>query len=445
MVGGRSEEALANLPAARAAASSSGDGNAAFMLDVAEGGLEVVAGRFARALELTEAAARSGSATHDYARERLTQEWRCEILMMLDRVEDSLELTTEGLAAAQRDLQGWALHIFETWRGRQLWQLGRLHDAAAILEGQLSPEQEHRQESILDVAGVKALGRVALHLGDGRLQQRTAGLARTMLEQGPPSFRRQAAWLLALQRMAAGDAPGARAWLCTFGEAERKSILPLFPPDVTDEPHLVRIAIAAEDHALAASAVATAERRAELNPGVRTIAATAAHARGLLSDDEQELGRAAELFDNGPRPLALASAFEDLGAARIKRGAGEDGIEGLGRALTLYGNAGAAWDAARVRSRLRAQGVRRRLVSAPERPETGWAAMTDSELAVARLVARGLTNREVAEQLYVSPHTVNSHLRQVFAKLDVKSRVELTRVASEHDHRPPNVGASPPT
>jgi DNA-binding CsgD family transcriptional regulator len=50
-------------------------------------------------------------------------------------------------------------------------------------------------------------------------------------------------------------------------------------------------------------------------------------------------------------------------------------------------------------------------------------------------VARGLTNREVAEHLYVSPHTVSSHLRRVFAKLDINSRVELTRLAGDHDKR----------
>ena len=57
--------------------------------------------------------------------------------------------------------------------------------------------------------------------------------------------------------------------------------------------------------------------------------------------------------------------------------------------------------------------------------------MTKSELAVAQLVADGLTNREVAEQLFMSPHTVNTHLRQVFAKLDVNSRVDLTRLVTE--------------
>jgi DNA-binding CsgD family transcriptional regulator len=431
MVGGRSEEARASLEEARTAASSSGDANATFMLDLAEGGLEAVAGRFERALELTEAAARAGSATHDYARERLAQEWRCELMMVLDRIEESIELTDDGIAAAQRDRQGWALHIFETWRGRQLLQLGRVPDAAAILEGQFSPEEENRHESILDVAGVVALGRVALHLGDARLQRMTAAVARGLVERGPPSFRRQAVWLLALQAMAAGDALAARKWLCAFGEDERKSILPLFPVEITDDALLVRIAIAANDRELATSAVAAAERRSQLNPDARTIAAIAAHARGILTGDSQLLARAAGLLDDGLRPLALASALEDLGAERVQSGSAEEGIEALWRALTIYAKSGAGWDAGRVRSRLRAQGVRRRLVT-PEREETGWAAMTDSELTVARLVAQGLTNREVAEQLFVSPHTVSSHLRRVFAKLDINSRVELTRLASDN-------------
>jgi MYXO-CTERM domain-containing protein len=62
---------------------------------------------------------------------------------------------------------------------------------------------------------------------------------------------------------------------------------------------------------------------------------------------------------------------------------------------------GATWDARRVRGRLRAQGVRRRLV-ATERPDKGWAALTESELTVVRLVAEGLTNRDAAERLFVS-------------------------------------------
>jgi DNA-binding CsgD family transcriptional regulator len=61
----------------------------------------------------------------------------------------------------------------------------------------------------------------------------------------------------------------------------------------------------------------------------------------------------------------------------------------------------------------------------------GWAALTDSELAVVRLVAEGLTNREVAERLHVSPPTVSGHLRHAFEKLGVNSRVKLSRLVAE--------------
>jgi len=145
-----------------------------------------------------------------------------------------------------------------------------------------------------------------------------------------------------------------------------------------------------------------------------------------------DLERAVELFQHGPRPFAVASALEDLGAALARTDPGA-GVDVLGRALTVYTEIGATWDARRVRSRLRELGVRRRIVG-QEPPTSSWAAMTPAELAVARLVAEGLTNREVADRLYVSPHTVNSHLRHIFAKVDISSRVELARLVAEHEH-----------
>jgi DNA-binding CsgD family transcriptional regulator len=56
----------------------------------------------------------------------------------------------------------------------------------------------------------------------------------------------------------------------------------------------------------------------------------------------------------------------------------------------------------------------------------------DSELAVVRLVASGLTSREVVERLFISPHTASGHLRHAFEKPGINSRVALTRIAAEH-------------
>ena len=432
LVGGRTDEAKAIRAQTAAAVQASGDANSAFAFALAETITAYADGRYDEALALTERAARAGAGSTDWARERLAQEWRCETRTVLDQVDDSLRLAADNIAAAQHDHNGWGIRIFEIWRGRQLHQLGRLADAGAILEGQFSPETGDRFLGALDAAGIVALGRVALHQGNARLQQRTTALARGLLEDATPNFRRQAAWLLALQAMGTGDYGAAHGWLCALGEDQRTAILPLFPIDVTDEIPLVRIALAVGDDELAEVASGQAERRAQRNSHVTTIVATAAHVRGLLTSNIDELERAAELFATGPRPMMHAYAREDLGVARARAGAVEAAIEAFDRALVVYAEAGATWDAGRVRSRLRDHGVRRRLV-ARERPETGWAALTDSELAVARLVAQGLTNREVAEQLFVSPHTVSSHLRSVFAKLEINTRLALARIAAEHD------------
>jgi DNA-binding CsgD family transcriptional regulator len=66
------------------------------------------------------------------------------------------------------------------------------------------------------------------------------------------------------------------------------------------------------------------------------------------------------------------------------------------------------------------------------RPKLGWASLRSSELGIAELVAEGLTNREVAARIFLSPHTVDFHLRQIFRKLSISSRIDLTRLVVEH-------------
>jgi DNA-binding CsgD family transcriptional regulator len=61
----------------------------------------------------------------------------------------------------------------------------------------------------------------------------------------------------------------------------------------------------------------------------------------------------------------------------------------------------------------------------------GWDSLTDTERSVAELIAEGATNRQAAERLLVSPYTVDSHLRSIFRKLDLNSRVDLARLVLE--------------
>jgi DNA-binding CsgD family transcriptional regulator len=71
--------------------------------------------------------------------------------------------------------------------------------------------------------------------------------------------------------------------------------------------------------------------------------------------------------------------------------------------------------------------VERRIVTHP-RAKAGLDSLTDSELTVVSLIAQGATNRAVATELHLSPHTVKTHLHNAFAKLGITSRAQLARL-----------------
>jgi predicted ATPase/class 3 adenylate cyclase/DNA-binding CsgD family transcriptional regulator len=67
-----------------------------------------------------------------------------------------------------------------------------------------------------------------------------------------------------------------------------------------------------------------------------------------------------------------------------------------------------------------------------KRPSSGWESLTPTELDVVRLVAEGIPNKDIATRLFVSPRTVQSHLRHVYNKLGLTSRVQLAQEAARH-------------
>ena len=192
---------------------------------------------------------------------------------------------------------------------------------------------------------------------------------------------------------------------------------------------LARIALAAGDRELADRAARTAQALADAHPGFPALAAAAAHSRGLARRDPVRLAEAAAQH---PDPWARASAAEDLGVLHGRGGDRDQAIGRLKDALAGYRQVGADRDQARIRRRLRQLGIRRRHWSTPAaRPVTGWDSLTDTEQAVAGLVAQGLNNNQAAARMYISTHTVAHHLRQAFRKLSIASRYELTRIVIE--------------
>lgn len=201
----------------------------------------------------------------------------------------------------------------------------------------------------------------------------------------------------------------------------------LFVEEAAAAAWFVRLALAADDMPLASTVVTAAERFAAANPGRPTLAVAALHARGLLERDSEALRQAAREHVS---PCAGALAEEDLGillsAQEEKNGA--LGAAALRSALQRFVQIGSQGDIERIRAFMEEHGTPVTSTPRQGRPATaGWEALTETERSIAHLVSDGLTNRQVARRVSLSPHTVNYHLRAIFRKLGIGSRVEVAR------------------
>ena len=230
--------------------------------------------------------------------------------------------------------------------------------------------------------------------------------------------------MLALAAWQRDDVHDAMRWLGDITLFE-----PPIWPQVLDRVILsARVASAAGDAGLRARVLQATELLEREQPAIPLFTGVAGYARGILERDAQALTAAADVLQSSSRPLLYAAAAEDAGAELAHAGHPDEALDQLNAAFDTYLHHEALADARRVGRELRRLGVERRIVS-QSRAKAGWDSLTDSELTVVNLIARGATNRSVAQQLHVSPHTVRAHLRNAFAKLGVSSRVELSQLA----------------
>lgn len=190
---------------------------------------------------------------------------------------------------------------------------------------------------------------------------------------------------------------------------------------------LVRGALADGDRLKAGELADATRRLAGATPEDPDMAAAAGHARGLIEEDPAALERAAGRY---AAALSRANALEDAGNAWAARGDQRKAIVLLAQAHDLYDELGHSQSTARVRAGLRELGVRLRHWTQADRPASGWGSLTETERRIADLVAEGLSNRQVAARMFLSTHTVAFHLRHVFWKLGLTSRVQLARLAA---------------
>ncbi len=190
-------------------------------------------------------------------------------------------------------------------------------------------------------------------------------------------------------------------------------------------PDLVRLALALGHRDVAGEVASTVAVGAALAPEVLTVRALALRCQGLVDGEVEPMVEAVALARRTPLLIEHAGACEDAAGLLARDGRPQEATALLIEALGRYQQAGAdAW-AGRVRAQLRTLGVHPGPRGPRPRPANGWESLTATERTVSLLVAEGLTNGAVAKRLYISPHTVNTHLRHVFAKLGVSNRVAL--------------------
>ncbi|MCR1781834.1 AAA family ATPase [Nocardioides carbamazepini] len=169
---------------------------------------------------------------------------------------------------------------------------------------------------------------------------------------------------------------------------------------------------------------------AELH-GTPRVVGIARRVAGLLTGGaagERLLRESVDLLTGSPARLELAHSLAELGAAVRRSNRRREALDLLARAGNLADACGARALAARIDQESVTAGgsARGRLVAGPRQ-------LTASELRVAQLAADGRTNREIAEELYISAKTVENHLGRAYAKLAISSRTELGRALAPRD------------
>ncbi len=194
----------------------------------------------------------------------------------------------------------------------------------------------------------------------------------------------------------------------------------------------IEIAAQAEHHETAFRWLTELESFATLT-GAAWTAARAAHCRALLSppDTADELFRAAlDHHSRAQRPFEQARTELSYGEYLRRARRRVHAREHLRAALGIFEDLGATPWRERASQELRASGERARQRDPQAHPQVR-PQLTAQEVQVARFVTQGLSNREVAAQLFVSPRTIDFHLRNVFTKVGVSSRSQLAHAPFE--------------
>jgi DNA-binding CsgD family transcriptional regulator len=340
-----------------------------------------------------------------------------------DRLGEARAAYLRAIEESEELGAGWLLPDMLLLAAEERFLVGEWDDAAAELESGVRLAQRHGQRiSINQSRAYQAV--MAVARGDVAGARSELADVDDQLAADEPSYGFELVGFAA-SMIAEADGEPARAhgvllrcWNRDLEREIRYYHRYLAPP-------LVRLSLALDRPDVARPVVDAVEAGAALAPDVASVRSAARRCRGLLDSDPAALLQAVQLARRGARLLDHAGACEDAASVLIRAGDDRGAKDLLSEARTRYETVDAVAWLARVDAGLRRLGVRQGARGPRRRPDVGWDSLTPSELAVSRLVAEGLTNREVGRRLHISPHTVNTHLRHVFQKLSVSTRAEL--------------------
>jgi len=417
---GGQQRAAANEAAA--AAASTGDLEARIMANLTLALLDCGDGYAGRALrQLEELCALDRTSDAAAAHELAAMHYPI-LLAAVGRLDDAAARVADGTGQARREGNAMALAMWTLFDGVVHLAAGRLSTARTATESLPPPEPTGATE--LDMIRMVILTEVAARTDDRTLLQQMVNDARDAYSTGSSVVRRGAAHVLALAAWQRDDVHDAMRWLggdITLYES------PIWP-QVLDRVILgARVASAGGDAGLRARVLQATELLERERPAIPLFTGVAGYARGILERDAKALVAAADVLHSSSRPLLYAAAAEDAGAELAHTDRGDEAVDQLNAAFDTYQEHQALADARRVGRELRRLGVQRRIVS-QSRVKRGWDSLTDGELTVVNMIAQGVTNRDVAERLQLSLHTVKTHVHNAFAKLDISTRAQLKQL-----------------
>jgi DNA-binding CsgD family transcriptional regulator len=350
-------------------------------------------------------------------------------LMLLegDQMEEATESFRSGLELGERLGIVWHLPLYHYGLGKPSFYEGRWDDMRAEFETAWDLTEE-TGSNWGSVAYRCFAAWAAVHLDELEDAQMLLDDAQAALErQGPTMESVWSPWatgvfLDATGRQEEGLAVFSRGW-DLFSALGLMIAFRLLGPDLT------RMCAAAGDKGRAQAVAEQLEEHAS-RAEVPSAQGAALQCRGLADDNPDVLVEGVEAYRKSPRVVHLALAAEDAGACLARHDRTEEAVEHLKEALDIYDRTRMRRDARRAEERLRSLGVRRGARGRRARPQHGWDSLTSTQARVASLAATGMTNPEIAERLFISRRTVETHMSHVLAKLGLSSRVELAAEAA---------------